>query len=526
MQKYTHLKDYIDKISSVYGQPTYYSKLTYDLRDIETLNLIYPIGEPIFVHIYTTPEGQKYHIIQPELMPAEKAIKKKLTEILFEKARYEKPPTTEQEFNAIIERLLRTNVVFENQKNFLSKKLQLPNNVFNKIEYEIKKDIVGVGIIEPILKDPYIEDITCVGTANLHVYHKIFGIIETDVRFGDIGELDDYLRHLSERLGKPVSLGRPVVDTSLPDGSRMNIIYAEDISLRGPSFSIRRHPEEPLTITQIIKFGTLNEELAAYLWLCLENRMSIMFCGGTATGKTATLNALLPFIQYSAKIYSVEDVEEMIPPHTVWQQLLTRENVPKDVRVESYDLLRASLRSRPNYILLGEIRDREGAIAFQAMQTGHPVLTTFHAETVPQMIQRLTSHPINVPIRFIDNLHVACMQRIVSVKNRLERRVTVVTEIVGYVRELDKVMLKDVFEWSPYMDTLLFRGFHNSYILEDKITPQLGYKDKRKIYEDLDIRTRILRAMIREKIYRNQDVVKAIREFQLHGIKGLWFPIM
>jgi len=253
--------------------------------------------------------------------------------------------------------------------------------------------------------------------------------------------------------------------------------------------------------------------------------MSIFFSGETASGKTTMLNACLPFVNKKHKIYSVEDTAEVQPPQAVWQQLITREQGPPESHVDMFTLLKAALRSRPNYIIAGEIRGVEGAVAFQAMQTGHPVLATFHASAVRKMIQRLTGDPINVPVTFIDNLNIAMILQAVYRKGAFLRRCISVEEIEGYYEEAGGVVTRAVFQWDPSADVHHFRGLNDSFILENKIADRLGYEDKRQIYEDLFLRSRILLRMREEGIEEYFDVLKVIWDFQEKGLDGLPFPV-
>jgi len=288
---------------------------------------------------------------------------------------------------------------------------------------------------------------------------------------------------------------------------------------------MRKFSEESISIIQLIKWGGINTEMAAYLWLCLENGMSIFFSGETASGKTTMLNACLCFIQENSKIYSIEDTPEVLPPHEVWQRLITRESGPQESRVDTFTLLKAALRSRPNYIIVGEIRGAEGATAFQAMQTGHPVIATFHASAVKKMIQRLTGDPINIPVTFIDNLNVAMILQAVYVKGKFLRRCLSIEEIEGYYEDVGGVVTRAVFKWDPETDVHHFRGLNNSFILEDKIAKIQGYEDTRKIYDDLFLRARILDEMVNRDIEQYDEVYEIIKNFVKHGVDGLPFPI-
>ncbi|HID73609.1 MAG TPA: hypothetical protein EYP43_01010, partial [Thermoplasmata archaeon] len=377
------------------------------------------------------------------------------------------------------------------------------------------------GKIEPLLQDPNLEDIHSIGTRSIYVVHKIFGMLETNIRFRDATELDEYLRLLSERIGKPVSDTHPIVDAALPDGSRINIIYSDDVSREGPSFTIRKFAEEPLTITQLVQWGTFSSEMAAYLWLALENSMNIIISGETASGKTTSLNALLSFVNHNYKIYSAEDTPEVVIPHDVWQRLITREVGPEEARVELFDLIKAALRSRPDYIVVGEIRGREGNVAFQAMQTGHPVMSTFHASSIEKLIQRFTGDPINVPIRFIDNLNIALFQLMVYERGRIVRRVNTLEEILRYSPAKGGVLTRTVFQWDPVEDKHRFRGRFNSHILENLIAPKMGLVDIREIYSVLDRRAEIIARMVERKIFSYKRVNDIFKRYYQKGLGGL-----
>ncbi|AGB05133.1 ATPase, type IV secretory pathway VirB11 component like protein [Aciduliprofundum sp. MAR08-339] len=532
-----HLGRYIERVRRELNEtPEFYEQLSRDMKDLDWVNLIYPVGDPIFIHIYGRRGDRKYIVVQPEMSEEEKIKYYKVRELIFIKAGYEPPHKTKEEFERQIERLLKDSTViveepvpFEEKKGFLSmfRKVKIPvtQEEYDKIEYYLKRDIIESGPLEPLLRDPYIEDIHAIGIEPVHLIHKVFETMETNVHFTSYDELDSYLRGMSERMGRPVSTGRPIVDGALPDGSRINIIYADDVSIKGASFTIRKFAAEPLSVTQLVKWGTFSAEIAAYLWMAIEFGKSLFISGETASGKTTTLNAIIPFIKYNYKVFTAEDTPEVHVPHEIWQRLLTREAGPKESRVEMFDLLKAALRSRPNYIIVGEIRGAEGNVAFQAMQTGHPVMATFHASSIKRMIQRLSSPPINVPVTFMDNLNIGVFQQAVYLKGRTLRRVLSVEEILGYSAELGGVMTKAVFVWDPLRDEHIFRGLNNSYILEEKIAPLLGYADPRKVYDDLFLRAKIIRKMIEHNIFRYRDVVKIIVDFQKYGVEKLPFTV-
>ncbi|ABR55856.1 type II secretion system protein E [Methanococcus aeolicus Nankai-3] len=535
MNNNPHLKEYVDKFKKKYKNiPVFNATLSGELKEEIYPNIIYPIGDPLFIHIYGAPKiSTTYNVIEPRLMPDEIRAYKSIMDKILEYAPYEEAPEDDEEFEKIIEKLFKRSTKIVNSKNnkkslfnhLIGGKIKITQDEFYKYDYLLKRDLVGIGVLEPIKRDPYIEDIHIIGSHNCQLIHKLFDLLPTNIYWNDDLELFSYLKNLCERIGRPVSDATPIIDGSLPDGSRLNLLYSSDISLKGPSFTIRKFTDIPISITQIINWGTMSARIAAYLWLCMEYGMSVFICGETASGKTTTLNAILPFIKPKSKIFSCEDTSEVKPPQPVWQQLLTRERGPEESRVTLFDLLRAALRSRPNYIIVGEIRSIEGAVAFQAMQTGHPVLSTFHAASVRKMIQRLNGNPINIPLTFMDNLNVTLFQLAVYNKGKFLRRVVSIEELEGYSKYAEGIVTRGVFEWDPQLDRHNFTGLNNSYILEDKIATVAGYDDPREIYEELDLRTRILEEMVSRNIFGYDEVVKIIWDFYKEGLDGLPFPI-
>lgn len=526
-----YLQEYVQKTKQT---PKFMDALGRDLGKEATIDVIYPVGDPIFIHLHGSKNtGHKYDVVQPIMSDEMAAVYEKVVDAIFLSSGKEKVHMTDEEFNQVLDRLL-AKIVEVTDRRPPSKVVQLfkPDSKFYVaeddywiLEYYVKRNILKNGILEPILRDPYIEDIHCVGLREINLYHKILGMVETNIRFKGLQDLDRYTKGISERMGRPASISRPIIDGALPDGSRINIVYADDVSVNGPTFTIRKFSTEPLSSAQLAGWNTISPQQAAYLWLCLENGMSVFVCGETASGKTTLLNAIFPFIRYDQKIFSAEDTLEVQPPHAVWQQLSTREFGPEDSKVDTFALLRAGLRSRPNYIIVGEIRGKEGNVAFQAMQTGIPVMATFHAASVKRMIQRFTGAPISVPITSMDNLNVAVFLAGVYRGGKLIRRTLSIEEILGYSESMGGVMTRAVFVWNPVNDQHIFRGMNNSFILEERIAVKRGYKDKRDIYKELALRTRIIERMIERNMTAYNTVNDIIKAFQKEGVSGLPFTV-
>jgi len=521
-----HLQKYLDDLQSKIERPTFYSKLPRDLREEKYPNLIYPTKGSVFVHIIRTKdmEGKEYHAIEPSLDENGKVKRDQMLELLYEKTPSLKTVKTDDEIKEAIRALMDQLTVIDERSAGVVKlsggKLRLTSVEKLNIEYDITKNIIGGGPLEPFMRDPYLEDIHIITGENVHLIHKVFDMIKTNI-FIDKAWANTFSQEFSEKIGSPVSEGQPIADGTLPDGSRVNIIHSKDVSLKGPTMTIRKFSETPISITQLINWGTFDAGVGAYLWLCLQYGRSLFVCGETASGKTTTANAIIPFIPPEKKIFSVENTPEVQVPHAVWQQLLTKSTGPKEGHIELEDLLRAGLRSRPDYIIPGETRGIEGRVVFQAMQTGHPVITTFHAGSVTKVIQRFTGHPINIPKPFMDNLDVVLIQMAVERKGKRIRRVLSVDEIEGYNKEVDGIMSRKAFEWNAVDDTQTFKANRNSFILESRIAKMAGLTDVMQIYDEFDRRKHILERMVEEKIFDYYEVVQFIWTFYREGIKSL-----
>ncbi|MEA3457516.1 MAG: type II/IV secretion system ATPase subunit [Candidatus Thermoplasmatota archaeon] len=535
LKKHPHLQKYVEIVKRRIGKPAFYSILPYDLKGETKPNLIYTTKDPVFIHIYRADdmEEMEYHAIEPTLNEVEKEKHDSLLKLIIKKAPEKKSAISNDELKEILKELMDDIIEIDEKagnvkptkkgaKGKVSKsgKIKATSVQKNAIEYFIIKDIIGGGPIECFMRDPYIEDVHIVAGEKIHLIHKVFKMIKTNVEI-DKDDAPLFTRKLSEKMGVPVSEGRPIVDGVLPDGSRGNIIYSSAISKKGPSMTIRRFNETPISITQLIKWGTLSSGIAAYLWICLQYGRSFFLCGGTACGKTATMNALIPFIPPERKIYTTEGTPELQVPHVVWQRLLTKTSGPKEGQVDMFDLLRAALRSRPDYIIPGEVRGAEGNIVFQAMQTGHPCMTTFHAGNVTKVIQRFTGDPINVPKTFMDNLDFVVIQLLIEQNGKSMRRVTSIDEIEGYNKAVDGIMSRTAFEWDSINDEHMFKANRNSFILEEKIARNAGYTDPVEIYGEYDLRKHILERMVEENIMDYYKVVKCIWDYYRKGEKGL-----
>ncbi len=513
------LHDYLHTVPmDQVGVPEYYPKITRDQSYLERRNLIYPIEKGLFVHIYPNDKGDRdiYIPIEPHLTIDLSGILPQIETKLLDWVEQIGAAETDAAKTEALLKAVDASVSTNGDAN----KVHVTPRELDALKYFLVRDKIGFGLLAPLLVDKNIEDISCSGLGSIFIQHKIFKSIQSAITFTSEDDADQFVIWLGEWTKRPVTVRNPTVDAVLPDGSRINIVYGTDVSKRGSNFTIRKFSDVPTSIMQLVDFGTMDYMMASYLSFVLEEGLNMFVVGATASGKTTTMNAITTFILPDKKIVSIEDTPELQVPHKNWIRETTRgsskENTGSEVGM--FDLLKAGLRQRPDRIIVGEIRGEEGAIAFQAMQTGHGVMSTFHAASVEKLVQRLTGDPINIPKAYIDNLEVVLIQAAVKVPGKgTVRRVTSINEIVGYDSTTESFSFIEAFRWNPATDTFDFPGFMNSYVMEEKIALKRGIPPfKRKvIYTELKRRAKILQRLhVERKLKDFYDVFQVLAEAQ------------
>ncbi|MHC1626946.1 MAG: type II/IV secretion system ATPase subunit [Methanoculleaceae archaeon] len=564
VQKNPHLLEYLHLLPvDTIGIPQFHTTLSRDLRDLENPNIIYPVNETTFVHIYPDQEDvRNYYIpIEPSFLHSVRHLIPAVEEAIIDLLdNIPEDPRTREERADILHKLLaevtviddgRSPLAFDDRggdrgflrriSSFLKRDLTGKNNYhdlprtlsgkiivtpeeYRALDYLLVRDKVDMGILVPFLSDPYIEDISCDGVGPIFVEHKIFKSLKAAVGFTSSEDLDDYVIKVAERIRSPLTYRNPIVDATLPDGSRINIVYGNDLSKHGSNFTIRKFAGEPMSIMRIIESNTCDYMVAAYLWLCLEFGMSLFVSGETASGKTTTLNALTTFLPPENKIVTIEDTPELQVPHRNWVREVAKakgKGEGEGADVTMFDLLKSALRQRPNQILVGEIRGVEGSVAFNAMQTGHPVMSTFHAASVEKLIQRLTGDPILVPLTYLDNLNLVIIQSAVKRPGgETVRRMLSVNEMVGYDPETRGFSFMSAFTWDPATDTFVFNGKGSSYLLEHKICQMLGIPESKQseIYDEVTKRAKILERLHKAGYVGFWDLFDMITKIRRQGL--------
>jgi flagellar protein FlaI len=520
-----YLLDYLQLIPiNEIGIPAYYPKLLKEMEKLTWRNVIYPIEGGLFVHIYPDPTSERdfYIPIEPSLALELDEIMRKVDNKLLGMAEEIGGAEEEKRKEMYLKCLDRICTTARGRVGQSDKILVTPKEM-EGLKYLILRDKAGLGVLQPFLFDPYIEDISCSGVGHVFIEHRIFRSLKSPLVFPSLDDLDDFVIWLGERIKKPVTVRYPIVDAMLPDGSRLNIVYGRDIARRGSNFTIRKFSRIPYSIIELIEFGTLDYVMAAYLWLVIEEGMNVFIAGTTASGKTTTLNALTTFIPPDAKIVSIEETPELHTPHKNWIQEVVREMArrEKSGEISMFDLLKAALRQRPDIIIIGEIRGREGSIAFQAMQVGHGVMSTFHAGSMQKLIQRLTGEPINVPRPFVDNLDVVVIQAAVrGPDGRTVRRIISINEIVDYDPSDKTFLFIEAFRWRAEDDTFEFPGHMNSHVMERKVATRRGIpsSNRKLIYSELERRARILEKLHKRGVKGYVQLFQVLTEAKKQGL--------
>lgn len=486
----------------------------------------YPLNPPFaLASVVRDKDGvMRYRISEPDLSERDGAALQRIKELLLEELVL---PTSELRSKKDVRRYLRGQVRDKIRRYHigLSGKGSL-----QKIFYYIERDFVGYGKIDAMMRDHLIEDVSADGSRiPLYIWHREFESLPTNVVFSTDAELNSFVVRLAYKAGRHISVAKPILDATLPDGSRLQATYGSEVTRRGSTFTIRKFRADPLTIVDLIQLNTLSADVAAYLWYLIENRVSVLVAGGIASGKTTMLNCLATFIRPSLKIVSVEDTAELNLSHENWIPLVSRPSLTERSRVELFDLLKASLRQRPDYIIVGEVRGEEAYVLFQALSIGHLGMSTIHAESVRAVFRRLKSKPMDIPEDLLPSLDIVTLQRRVMRGRRFLRRTIDVSEIVkpeeadlgsdlAHVQGFGRVVrAHTVFLWEPRRDRFQYTG--SSFAL-DRIKRVLGLSDDR-VEDELSKRKTILAWMAERGIRRVRDVGSVVESFYIDPEKLL-----
>lgn len=468
-----------------------------ELEDVRNINFFYPLipkkpkkGEKIYAYanvVWDAKEnGLIYYVVEPKISERYKKLVEDLKTDLEERLDVDFTKLRRMEAQAYLEEKIDEALSISG--------VQIPERESDIVKYYLKRDFIGLERLEPLLRDPNLEEISCDGyNIPIYVHHRNpkFGSMKTNIWFRSKYNLDSYVMKLAQRSGRTISVAEPLVDASLPDGSRLQATLSTDIARRGSNFTIRKFTENPLTPIDLMNYGTVDSRMMAYFWLCVEYNKSFLVSGGTATGKTSFLNALSMFIRPEMKVISIEDTPELRLQHPHWVPEVAREAISEEGRgkVDLYKLLKESLRQRPDYIIIGEVRGREAYVLFQQMSIGHPGFSTIHSENIRKLMNRLTTKPIDLPTSLLENLDVIIFLTKTRYKGKEIRKVREVLEMERYDDKKEKPIVNKLFEWDPKENQLKATG--KSFLLK-KILEGTNLS-KRKVMKEIRDRAKILK---------------------------------
>jgi len=465
--------------------------------------------------------------------------------VLFDKRDYSRfyyvvePKATKQEeedlqtIKDVLQRALNIerDTLDESQEDFLkqavddildSYRLKSRKSNREKIHYYIERDLIGYGKIDTMMRDPNIEDVSCDGPGvEIFVYHRRFESLRTNVMWEDEYELEQYIIRMAQRCGKHISIAEPLLDATLMDGSRIVMTLGREVSTKGSTFTIRRFRDEPFTPVDLLEFKTFSSMQIAFFWLAMQYGMSMLFVGGTASGKTTSLNACSLFLPWQHKIVSIEETRELNLPHPNWIPGCTRQGFGGESagsgtkapgEVDMYDLLRAALRERPEYIIVGEIRGAEAYVLFQAMATGHTTYSTFHADSIQSLVHRLENKPIEIPRVLIPALDGISIQIQTRVGGKRVRRNKGIIEIIGIDPHSHELLTNEAFRWDNTVDEFVFTG--KSYIFE-KIMMKANL-NRVEIMDETKRRQLVIEWCLKKGIRDYKDFAKVVAEYYVH----------
>lgn len=405
--------------------------------------------------------------------------------------------------------------LLNNIKSFLFDRLDdVPIEYINKLSRKILRDIAGYGEIDPLIQDDDLEEIMIIGINKpVFVYHRSYGMMKTNITFTNEQDLLDLIDTIARQINRRIDQESPILDGRLTDGSRINATIPP-ISADGPSLTIRKFRKDPFTIVDLINSKTISVELAAFFWLCFDGlgvkSANAIISGGTSSGKTTTLNALSAFINPSERIITIEDTLELQIPHEHVIRMETRvANVENKGELTMNDLVKNSLRQRPDRIIVGEVRAKEAITLFTALNTGHSGFGTLHSNDARETITRLTNEPMSVPEIMIQAIDFIIMQnRIYTPSGKSFRRISEVAEVVGI--EEGVVQLNKIFQWTPETDTI------DNVSITSKTLSQianLSGKSMNELYHEIEKREMVLSHMVRNNIRSVSEVNNILERY-------------
>ncbi len=478
------------------------------MTDKTKINLRYVLISPYTsVHIYWDAKAGElvYNIEEPVLDNNEKSLLITLERSLGEMINVN--VLVDKTKESIIEYIDKTSRLLIEELG-----LNVSEESYKKIFYYLFRDFVGLNEIEPLIRDFFIEDIECNGiNTPIYIVHRLYRNMKTNLKFDSIDKLSSFIEKLAQRCGKYVSYAEPLLDGSLPDGSRVNATYTQDVTSKGPTFTIRKFTKIPWTPIQLLNLKTLSPEMLSYFWILLEHKSNILISGGTSSGKTTLLNAIAFFIPPEARVVSIEDTREIRLPRENWLPSVARtalDSVGKTGEVDLFSLLKNSFRQNPDYVIVGEVRGKEAFVLFQGMASGHSSISTMHADSVDTLVKRLETPPINLSPTLLNTLDCVAVMTHAVIQRQQTRRLREIIEIIN-VDDKGIALTNTPFIWNAREDVFYFK--RDSKVFE-KIARKYGLTIN-ELNEEFELRSKLLYELQKRKIFDFNKTQKIINEY-------------
>lgn len=389
--------------------------------------------------------------------------------------------------------------------------IKMTEEGYYRVFYYLYRDFYGLNEIEALMHDYFIEDIQCNGVGQpIYLVHRVFRNLRTTIQFNDVDRLASFVEKIAQKCGKYISYASPLLDGSLPDGSRVNATYTKDVSSRGPTFTIRKFTKTPFTPLNLIGFATISPEMLAFLWIMMQYKLNILIAGGTGSGKTTLLNAIAFFIPPEARVVSIEDTREINLSRENWLPSVVRAGITSGGvgEVDMFSLLRASFRQIPDYVIVGEVRGSEAAVLFQGMASGHASMATIHADSVDTVIRRLETPPINLSPSLVNELDAVAIMTHAVVGGRETRKLREIVEVINVTAD-GVAQTNTPFMWDPAKDKFYFKK--DSRVLE-KIEKKFGVSVE-QLGIDFDKRVKLIYELYKRQFNDFEALQKLINEF-------------
>jgi flagellar protein FlaI len=496
--------DFVEEISinlnpTIPPLPRFEDKTKIDVR--------YALIEPYsYAHIYWDEKNFElvYDLEEPMLTEEEKLVLEEVERSMREVIN----------INVLVDKTTEAMITYINKTaRLLISELNLNTSSegYKKIFYYLFRDFIGFNEIEALMRDYFIEDIECNGiNTPVYIIHRAYRNLKTNIVYKDVEYLASFVEKLAQRAGRYISYASPLLDGTLPEGSRVNATYTADVTSKGPTFTIRKFTKVPWTPPQLISMNTLSPEMLAYFWILIQYKSNILITGGTASGKTTLLNAVAFFIPPEARVVSIEDTRELNLPRENWLPSVSRTAIGTGQlgEVDLFSLLKNSFRQNPEYVIVGEVRGREAFVLFQGMASGHASLSTMHADSVETVIRRLETPPIELSPTLVNSLDAVAIMSHAIVKKQQTRRLREIVEIVK-VNPDGLALTNTPFMWNPAEDRFYFKK--DSRVFE-KIAVRYGIT-KEELQKEFENRAKLMFELFKRKIFSFEEVQEIITEY-------------